>query len=49
MERPDGLAGQLATELVDQTQRIAGRLVRHVQVDHRGGDLFMTEQSLDGV
>jgi len=30
-------------------QRVARRLMRHVQVDHRGGDLFMTEQLLDRV
>lgn len=44
-----GLAGQCTTELVDQTQRVTCRLVRHAQVDHRGGNLFMTEQLLDRV
>ena len=43
------LTRQPAAQLVHQTQGILGGLVGQVQVDHRGGDLLVTEQSLDGV
>ena len=40
---------QVAAQLVHQAQRIAGRLMGDVQVDHGGSDLFMAEKFLDGV
>ena len=43
------LAWQVAAQLIHQAQRIAGRLMGHVQINHGRGDLFMPEQFLDGV
>ena len=36
-------------ELVHQAECVPGGLMGQVQVDHGRGDLFVTEQSLDGV
>ena len=43
------LAGQAAAELVHQLQGILGALVGQMQIHHGGGDLFMTQELLDGV
>ena len=42
-------ARQLAAEFVHEPQGILRRLMRHVQVDHGGGDLLMAEQLLNRV
>src|SRR5215469_50174 len=44
-----GLARQPFAELVHESQRFLRALMGQMQVDHGGGDLFMTEQLLDGV
>ena len=43
------LAWQSLAELVHETQGVLGGLVGQMQINHRGGDLLMTEQLLDGV
>jgi hypothetical protein len=47
--RKSRLTGQPLAELVHQIQSIFGALVRQMQIDHRGGDLLVPEQFLDGV
>ena len=42
-------AWQVAAECIHQLQRIAGGLMRQVQIDHGGGDLLVSEQLLDRV
>lgn len=42
-------ARELAAEIVHETQGVLRGLMRDMQVDHGGGDLFVAEQFLDGV
>ena len=51
MKRADTgeLPRQPAAKIIHEAQGILGGLMRHVQVDHGGGDLFMTEQFLNRV